>query len=335
MTARRYKRKKNKSFFKIFISALILFTMLGILVAYGYNLLNKIDNVEIPKDDWSLGIKDDVVEDRNVINIALFGLDANPNDEPSRSDSIMIASLDKVHKKIKLTSIMRDTYLYIPDHGNDKANHAYAFGGGELAVRTINQNFDMNIRDFVTIDFFGLEKIIDALGGIEVDVKANEVSYVNRGVRDANRLDDSYGSSISSSGPQILTGRQAVAYSRIRKTGDGDFERTERQRFVLEELIHMGLNAGITQYPNLLNTALPLVETSLDKKEILSLGSFVFTSGIDKVEKYRIPLNKYLIDERINGAAVLVPNTLQDNVDALKAFIYDDIREDINTYNND
>ena len=153
------------------------------------------------------------------------------------------------------------------------------------------------------------------------------------GVRNTNATDNTRGKQITNSGLQKLTGRQAVAYSRIRKTGDGDFERTERQRLVLELVIHKGLKAGITKYPALLNTTLPYVETSLDPKEVLSLGKFVLSSGINEVDKYRIPLNKYLLEERINGAAVLVPNTLADNVNALNSFIYDDIKEDINDYN--
>lgn len=329
------RRKRKRTFFKVFIISLLIFTIIGVGATYVYNLLNQLDNVEIPTDDIDLGIGDNVIEDKDVLNIALFGLDEPDAPNGGRSDSIIIASLDKVHKKIKLTSIMRDTYVSIPDHGKNKINHAHSYGGPELAIRTINQNFDMNIREFATVDFLGLQHIIDTLGGVEIDVKSNEVDYINNGVRYMDALDGEKGKRISGSGLQTLTGKQAVSYSRIRKTGDGDFERTERQRFVLEKVIHEGLNAGLTKYPALLNTTLPFVTTSLSKSEILSLGKFVFTSGIEEVDKFRIPLNKYLIEDKINGAAVLVPNTLEDNVEALRTYIYDDIKEDINDYDSE
>src|SRR5699024_9711213 len=158
-----------------------------------------------------LGILENNIEegfkDNKTMNIALFGLDKGQDGEGSRSDSIMIASVDKHHKKIKLTSIMRDTYVEIEDRGMDKIGHAYAFGGPELAMKTINQNFNMNIRDFVSIDFSGFQKIIDAIGGVEIDVKPNEVSHVK----------------IDGSGLQTLSGEQALAYSRLIKTDNVDY----------------------------------------------------------------------------------------------------------------
>ncbi len=323
---RRRNRSKKRTFFKVFTFSIVIFAILGLGIMYGFSLLNKVDSIKIPKNNEELGIKDGVMDNTDVLNIALFGLDEPGNNNSGRTDSIMIASLDKVHKKIKLTSIMRDTYVYIPDHGMDKINHAHAFGGPELAIKTINQNFDTNIREFAAVDFFGLEKIIDILGGVQVDVKPNEINYINKGVLNMNGMDGTKGAKVTDSGYQTLTGRQAVAYSRIRKTGDGDFERTQRQRLILEQVINKGLNAGIGKYPELMNSALPFVKTSLSKKEMLSIGTFVLRSGINTVDKFRLPLNDYLLEQRINGISYIVPNTLEDNVAALKAYIYDDIK---------
>nr|WP_300005696.1 LCP family protein [Tissierella sp.] len=320
------RRKKRRSFFRVFLTSLFIFVVIGIGITYAYNTLNKVESVEIPRDDEELGIKEDVFEHKDVLNIALFGLDEPEAVNGGRSDTIIVASLDKVHKKIKLTSIMRDTYVEIPGYKKDKINHAHSYGGPELAIKTINQNFDMNIREFATVDFFGLEKIIDTLGGLEINVKENEVEYANYGIRFMNREDGKSGGYLEEGGLQTLNGRQAVSYSRIRKTGDGDFERTERQRFVLEQVIHKGLTAGINKYPALLNTTLPFVTTSLSKKEILSLGTFVLTSGIDQVDKYRLPLDSHLLEETINGVAYIVPDTIEDNAAALSKFIYDDIK---------
>ncbi|HHV39001.1 MAG TPA: LCP family protein [Tepidimicrobium sp.] len=317
------KRRKGsrKQFKRVFLIALIVFT---IIFGYGYNILNRMKRTDISKDDDDLGIAEDSPDDKEVINIALFGLDRRDTSSAGRSDSIMIASLDKKHRKIKLTSLMRDTYVNIPGRGMDKLNHAYAFGGPELAIKTINQNFNMNIREFATVDFFGLEQIIDIMGGVEVDVKPSEIKYINTGVKGMDRLDNSNSPLVQNAGLQSLTGRQAVAYSRIRKTGDGDYERTERQRRVLEQVLKKGMNAGITKYPKLLSAMLPYVETSLSKPEILAMGSSALTSRIRNIEQYRIPADNHLRHEMINGVFYIIPQTLEDNIALLNKFIYED-----------
>ena len=159
----------------IWILGVILVVILGAVGGvyfYGNYLFNKLEKVEIDKDN--IGITEEVEEklsqySDSIINIALFGVDA-VDGEAGRSDSIMIATIDTVHKKLKLTSIMRDSYVAIDGHGNDKINHAYAFGGPQLAIKTLNENFDLNIEDFAVVNFETLPKIIDKLGGIELDI---------------------------------------------------------------------------------------------------------------------------------------------------------------------
>ena len=251
---------------------------------YSSRLLGKVKNIEISKSDEDLGITplpfeaNDPASEKDIsktVNIALFGIDKRSPSDIGRSDSIMIASLDTQHKKIKLTSIMRDTYV--------------------------------NIREFASVDFEGLEFIIDALGGVEITLKENEVSYVPG----------------SSPGTQILNGEQALAYSRIRKIGNGDFERTERQRIILEYVINQGLSAGISQYPKLLSAILPYVDTILSQAEILRLGGTIFSTGIKDIEQFRIPVDGYARDSIMDGVYYLVPDTLEDNVGALHEFIYE------------
>lgn len=295
---------------KILITTIILTFSLGLALIYGSQLFEKVKNIDISKEDTELGIKEEVVETEisDISNILLFGIDKASDLGKSRSDSIMIASLDKKHSKIKLTSIMRDTYVDIPGYGMDKINHAFAFGGEELAIQTVNQNFDMNIRDFATVDFEGLEEIIDSLGGIEIDIKENEVKYVAGSI----------------AGSQTLDGKQALDYSRIRKTGNGDFERTQRQRLVLEEILKKVLDTGIASYPKILNKTLPFVETSLSKNEMLKLGSFTMASDIKDIEQFRIPVDGKAYDQIIDGIYYLVPNTLEDNIGLLHEFIYEE-----------
>lgn len=317
--SRKKSKNKNKNkkvrtgrqiFRKAFLIALVVFTILGLGAVYIYRLLDKMNPVDISKDDVDLGISEDVVENKNIINIALFGVDRRSAKEIGRSDSIMIATLDKESKKIKLTSLLRDLYVEIPGRGMDKLGHAYAFGGPQLAIKTINTNFDMNIREFATVDFDSFEKIVDILGGVEIDVKPSEVKHVQ----------------VSTSGPQLLNGKQTLAYSRIRKVGT-DYARTDRQRLVLEKIINMGLKAGVTKYPKLLSTVLPYVDTSISKTEALSLGTSTLTSGIRNIDQYRIPVNGYVKNQMINGKSFEVPQTLEDNVRFLHKFIYEDVKE--------
>lgn len=319
--ARKRKKKKGRKVLLLFIIVGLLGFAFG---AYGFNLLDKIDNTEIAESDEELGISEENAKSNKVVNIALFGLDRRETSGNTRSDTIMIASLDKEFNKIKLTSIMRDSYVEIPERGMDKINHAYAFGGPELAIKTINHNFDMNIRDFVTVDFYGLEKIIDAMGGVEIEVSSKEVNALNSSIREVDKLTNTDSPKVQNAGLQNLNGRQAVAYSRIRKVGRGDYERTERQREVLEQVLNKGMKAGITKYPKLLNTMLPYVETSLSKTEILSLGTSTLTSGIRKIDQYRIPVDGYVKGQTINGVSYVVPDTLEDNIALLDRFIYQD-----------
>lgn len=304
---RRRNRRKKSSTLSTFFKTLIIFVVIFGLA--GFYILNRMDSVKVSRDDVDLGITDDDKkgEDKKVTNILLLGLDRENEGEHARSDSIMIASVDRRNKKIKLTSIMRDTYVDIEGRGMDKIGHAYAFGGPELAIKTVNQNFNMNIRDFVAIDFAGFENVIDAMDGVEIDVKPNEVSHVK----------------VNNSGLQTLNGRQALAYSRIRKTGNGDYERTERQRVVMEEMLNKALSLNVTRYPGLLNQTLPYVDTSLPKMKMLSLGTNVATSNIRDVEQYRLPADGHLEHQMINGIFYILPRDMDDNIALLKDFIYE------------
>ncbi len=322
MSKKGKKKKKSKKIIFLFIIVAILGGTFG---AYGYSILDKIKNTQITKSDEELGIVEDNKND-NVVNIALFGVDRREDSDTPRSDTIMIASIDKEHDKIKLTSLMRDTYIEIPGKGMGKLTHAYAYGGPELTIQTINQNFDMNIRDFVTVDFYGLEAIVDTLGGVEITVEDYEINALNQNIQEINNLTDPDSPLVQSSGLQTLNGRQAVAYARIRKVGNGDYQRTERQRVVLEQILNKSMNAGITKYPKLLDTMLPYVETSLSKGNIVSLGLSAITSGIRDIDQYRIPADGHVYNDMINGASYVVPNTLEDNVELLHQFIYDDVK---------
>jgi polyisoprenyl-teichoic acid--peptidoglycan teichoic acid transferase len=324
----------------LIISVLLLFVLFGVS-GYIYHLLGMIKTANLPKSDEELGIRRDAVVDsdnkddsmggkqnekpRKVINIALFGLDTRDLNQRGRSDSIMILSIDTFNDKIKLSSIMRDSYVSIHGRGMDKVTHAYAYGGPLLAVRTLNENFDLDIRDYATVNFFSLEKIIDKLGGVPINVKQNEIFYINAHMKEVADIQKTDYVEVTKAGLQTLNGKQAVAYARIRYTGNGDYERTDRQRRVLSALFDKINKAGVTKYPSLVATLLPHVETSLSKKDILNLGTEVLTSGIKTVEQERFPVNGYCSGKIINGGWFLVFD--QDATkEQIRKFIYDDVK---------
>lgn len=320
---------------------IILCTIMSIVfgsVIYIYSLLDKINHVSLVNDigvstenpraiiQEDLGVSKDVptYEETGIINVLLFGLDGRKPEERSRSDVIMIATLDGKHKKIKLTSIMRDTYVSIPGKLDNRINTAYAFGGPAFAIRTVNENYDMNIEKYVTVDFFSLEKVIDKLGGVEIEVKDYELKELNDGIQGLNNLNnnDNDSSPIKDTGKHILDGRQTVAYSRIRKVGNGDFERTDRQRTVLKSLIKKGISVNIWEVPSLLSTVLPEVETNLTKNEILKYGYTALESVKNGVEELRLPYEDTYEHKRIRNMAVLVAD-MEKNREVLRKFIYE------------
>lgn len=292
---------------KTILLSTLAFVLFVIGASTGYAAYNfKSMTTNISKDYSNLGIDDATLAELEslklqnnynsdeIVNIALFGIDSRSvtNSSNSRSDSIIIASIDKKHNKIKLTSIMRDTYVNISGKGYDKINHAYAFGGPELAIKTLNQNFGLDITDFVTVDFFGLEKIIDSIGGVTVEVKQNEISELNKYIKESANIQKKTPTLITKSGMQKLNGMQAVSYGRIRKVGNGDYERTDRQRAIIISLINTLKGQGLSKTLKLATQCSSYVETSLSMAECIKLGTDILQGMSDfSVEQKRFPVN--------------------------------------------
>ena len=312
----------------LWIIGIILFIILGVAAGayiYANSLLNKMEKVEINKED--VGITDEVEEkltkyDDTITNIALFGIDAEEG-EAGRSDSIMIATIDTHNKKLKLTSIMRDSYVNIDGHGLDKINHAYAFGKAQLAIKTLNENFDLNIEDFVAVNFSSLPKIIDKIGGIELDIDSEELEYINSYIRNVNTINKTNSPSIVSAGIQHVDGTQAMAYCRIRYTSGGDYKRTERHREVLSKIFEKILSMSPTTYPSLLNDLLPMVSTNLDGSEIMELGNKILKIGNTTLEQERFPRDGYCEGQMINGVYYLTFDK-ETTVNQLHDYIFED-----------
>ncbi len=244
----------------------------------------------------------------SIINIGLFGIDAGSG-ELGRSDSIMILTIDPVHNKMKVASIMRDSYINIPGYGMDKINHAFAFGGSTLALNTINSNFNLNIDKFISTNFTNLPQIIDNLGGVDINITEEELPH----------LEDS---GITSTGVHTLNGEQALAYSRIRYNAGDDFQRTSRHRTILGAIYKKVMTVPITQYPSLLSNFLPLVETNMSNTELLSLGNTVNKiNGAELIED-RFPRDGFCVDAPIDGVYYLAFE-LEATKTQIQRFIYE------------
>lgn len=332
MSRRERKRLTKKK--KILITVLsILLCLILVGSIYTFIELNKVKQAALPKDNSSLGIDDSIdqaLKNKNVTNIALFGVDSRDtgSDKGTRSDSMMILSIDKEHNKIKLTSLMRDTYVAVDGHGMTKITHAYAYGGAALAVKTINQNFKLNIKDYVTVDFFSLEKIIDSVGGVQIDIKKNEISDepgygFNYYIKEVSAIEKKTPKYITKPGLQTLNGLQAVAYCRIRNTAGSDYARTQRQRDVLSQVISKASKLKVTKYPGLLDSILSDIYTSMSKTDMLSIGTSAVTNGIANVEQLRIPEDGLGKGQSINKVYYLVTD-LKTAAEHIYKFIYEE-----------
>lgn len=247
-----------------------------------------------PKDEpIKLKFSDD------VLNVLLIGTDARTSDYRGRSDSMILVSINKETEEIVMTSIMRDVYLKIPGKGYNRINASYAYGGADLLIQTIEQNFKIRIDKFVQVDFQSFEKVVEAVGGVSIPLNSSEITVMKQFGSDMN------GKPFSGAGTYKLNGKQALAYSRIRYVGHSDFERTQRQRRVLDEIIKSAKNLSIGELSDSLDVILPLVTTDFKKGELIDLilGSVSYLS-YDRVQ-LRIPADHTYSNMRIRGMAVL------------------------------
>lgn len=295
-----------------------LLALCGIFCIVISLFLNSIDRGDVVLSHEELSINEEL--SKHVTNIAVFGVDSRNDDVAGRSDAMMILSVDGRHKKLKAVSLMRDSLVNIEGYGKKKLNSAYAIGGVELAIKTINENFDMNITDYISLNFNQLAGIVDALGGVEVEITEAERKNANKYIREMASEVGEEADLIKESGTVTLRGFQAVAYARIRYVGNADFERTERQREVMRKLLDKALDASIFSYPALVGKLAPMVETSLSNAEIMKLAGEVLVFGRPEFEEGRFPIDGTY---KTNSNYAMVFD-LEKASEKLHRFIYDD-----------
>ena len=296
-SGKRYQKKKSKAGKIIRITLLVILILIIILLGIATGLvsgkLSKINFDDINKDD--LGLNDDLYKEvsnnvskeefSKIKNVALFGID------DGRSDAIMIASINSVEKTIKLISIPRDTYVSVSGHGKTKINHAYAYGKEQLALKTLNSNFGLNVSEYVTINFKGLINVINKIGGIELTISKAEKDYINQYVHESYELTGKKTQLLSNYGTVKLTGEQALTHSRNRTVGN-DFTREERQRDVLTAVMNKVSTMSMTQLWNLSDSVLSEVKTNLNITECMGIASDVLGSSnkyLNNITSKQIP----------------------------------------------
>ena len=258
-------------------------------------------------------------QSQDIINILLVGQDRRAGESRARSDSMILCTINKVNKTITLTSFMRDLYVQIPGYADNRINVSYFLGGTALLTQCIEKNFGIHIDGNIEIDFSGFQKVVDILGGVDVELTSAEAAYLNRrGNWDVNN--SSAGTWHLTEGLNHLTGEQALAYSRIRNVGGtGDFGRTDRQKVVLNALFSGVRNMSLPQMNTLLTQILPLVSTDLSQKELLGLMFDIFPmlSNIQSLQTERVPADGAYQMTMIKGMSVLLPD-LDKNRELLK-----------------
>ncbi|MBP9995738.1 MAG: LCP family protein [Lachnospiraceae bacterium] len=330
--ARRRAQKKRKR--------IILFTveivLLVVVVAVGFMLFKgtKIQKVKINEEDIVINENVEANESmKGYRNIALFGVDARDKSlgKGNRSDTIIIASINEDTGDIRLCSVFRDTYLNLGNDSYSKCNAAYAKGGPEQAINMLNMNLDLNITDYVTVGFTGLEKVIDEIGGVSIDVAEDEIAHLNNyqismvGKSDDNEhfyaTEGKDYTAVTQSGKQKLNGLQATAYCRIRYVGS-DFQRAERQRTVLQEVMNTAKEVSPAKLEKVLDEVLPYVSTSLDVDEMVSMLGQVSKYNITASDGFPFESNRATGKVGKAGSCV-IPNNLEQNVVLLQQFLFD------------
>ena len=307
------KKKKKNKFLKILVRIILLLiilivVMVGVLIGYVVNKLSKIDYEEKGLDNVEIN---EGVENEGYLNVALFGIDARSNeyDQNSGSDTIMIVSLNKKTKEVKMVSVYRDSYLCYEDNKYTKLTDIYRKSGPEKTVSVLNKNLDLDISEYVAINFEVVADVINYVGGIEIDVGKADMQWINGYIQENIKVTGIKSSNIPKAGKQKLDGIQALAYARIRYVGT-DINRAERQREVLMKTFDKVKKMNAVQLNGLIDKVLPKVKTTISTPEILGLATGMTQYNITKSEGFPYNWSDYQPAE----VYYLAPRNLEENV---------------------
>ena len=336
------RKKKNWSTTKKVVLSLVmvLVILIGTVLGFYKHIKNKI----YVKKEPSISNNDsEFKEVEGITNVLLIGVDARNLDEPCRSDSMIIATLDNNNKKVKLTSLFRDTLVDIPGHGEAKLNAAYMLGGPELLMKTVKETYNVSIDKYIIINFWGFETIVDYIGGIEVDVKDYQLEELNKYIGESTGGNDC---PVEKAGIQTLNGKQALSYARIRYNVGDEYERTDRQREVIFKVIEKLQNTKPSKYLGIMNTMLEYIKTNIDPLEALNMAYTIYKLPSLEVEQLQIPLvalsetrnykelgSVFLMD-RLQNASILYNFIYENKYPNEEEFNYDSLKTELQKYAN-
>ena len=307
------KRKKKKILFAVELIVL-LFLAMGLFAAVK---LGKMDRVSLK----NILINDGIGVQSDYRNIVIYGVDSREGQltKDSHSDTIVICSINKNTKEVKMVSVYRDTYLDNTNGEFRKATECYFFGGPERSINMLNKNLDLDITDYVTVNFNAVVEAVDLIGGIDLDVTEEEIQWINGYQEENYAVTGAEPVLVTSAGYQHLNGTQTLAYCRIRYTDGYDFKRTERQRTVLTKIFEKAKSQGLPTLMSLADTMMPSISTSLSNTELIELltGMGSYTLG----ENTGFPFDQYPINDSYAGDCV-VPVNLANNVTKLHSFLF-------------
>lgn len=329
------KKEKKRRFITVpkIILAIILIIILIIAIAI-FAISNTLSNMMKADIDTSdLAVNDELYNELteygitkkefdSIINIAFFGSDSRDlkNMNSGRADTIMIISINPTKKSVKMISIPRDTYVNVPGHGKTKINHSYAYGQEQLAIKTINSNFGLNITEYVTINFEGLINVINAVGGVDINISKEERDVLNEYLKESYKIMGKEYVPMTEYGDVHLNGEQALAHCRDRYVGS-DFTRAERQREVLTKVMEKISQKSFGEIMDLVDIFLKQVRTNINVSEYLGLGASAFTNMSDymsNVISAQVPSTDYGKGDYINGTYYFVAD-----LDTCKKDMYD------------
>lgn len=333
------KRVNRKLLCLLAVSILVMGVGVFSYIYYNFYKLSYIENesrdaVSVIEAEKIMTKEEEKIEEfKNIRNVLIIGVDTRAGEEhlASRSDTMMILTVDEMHNKLKITSIMRDTYADIPGYEPQKLNHSYAYGGADLLLKSLSKTFNISINDYIIINFKGFKNIIDTIGGIEVEVNSDQIEDLNNcmyGLSEENIIE------VPQPGKQRLNGMQALAYARMRHTGDGTYDRVKRQREIVQLVIDKLQEAPISKYPILASNIFQAIKTNISFGEAaeLVLKAYTIKCNSNELEQLQIPVTKLSKAAIYGDKGWVIMMDKEGNSEVLKNFIFNDIKYDESKY---
>ena len=317
------RRRRNRKILLVVIELLVLLILAAVL--YMVSKVSKIEqDVTFKPED--IKVNDEISSESMEImegytSIALFGLDnrSNGNLSKGNSDVIIIASINNDTHEVKMLSVYRDSYLDIGDNTYRKCNSAYAKGGAEQAINMLNTNLDLNITDYVTVDFNAVVECVDLLGGVEVTITDEEAILMYGYMDEINKLTKRDSKYLPGAGTYNMDGVQACAFARIRATAGDDYKRTERQRTVIAAMVKKAQRSDLKTINSLIDTVFGDIKTSFSSTDLIALAAKVFDYKLGDTAGFPFAKNTMTLGSK--GSCV-IPCDLETNVIELHHFLY-------------